>query len=69
MKDFGGRIDKHRSHHNEQQNGEHQHQVLGSGTQVLAYQLGQTGTVMTHGEHARQVVVGGSGKDTAEDNP
>ena len=64
-----GRIHEHRSHHDQQQHGKHEHHTLCGLTQIVTNQLWKARTIVTHGEHARQVVVGGSCKDTAEDNP
>ena len=69
MQNLRRRINKHRSHHDQQQHGKHQHNVLRGLTQILTNQLRQSGTVMAHGEHTREVIMHSSGKDTAENDP
>ena len=69
MQNLGRRIDKHRTHHDEQQHGEDKHHILGGLAQIFTDELRQTDTAIAHRQHAGKVVVRGSCKDAAEDNP
>ena len=69
MQYLGRTIHKHDAHHDQQEDGENQHHLLRGIAQIFAYQFGQSGTLVAQGEHTAQVVVGGSGEDTAEHNP
>ena len=62
-------VHKHRTHHHQQEHGEHQHHLLCGLSQVVANQLGLTGTTVTNGEHAAKIIVNSTGKDTSKDNP
>ena len=65
----GGAHGKHRAHHDQQHHGEHTHDVLHHGAQVLAGNLGNGGAVVALAHHAGEVVVDAAGKDGAEGNP
>ena len=69
MQDLGRRIHEHRSHQDQQQHREHEHHALGGVAKIIANQIRQTGAVVTHGEHTRQIVVHRTSEDAAEDNP
>ena len=61
--------DKHRAHHDKQKDGENKHHTACASAKIDAHQLRQTCTVFADGEHAGEIVVHRSGKDTAEDYP
>ena len=69
VQDFSRRIDKHRAHHDQQQNREDQHHGFGRIAQVFADKRRKSGTLITHGEHAHEIIVNGTGKDTTQHNP
>ena len=65
VQDLCRRIHEHRSHHDQQEHREHEHHALGGVAQIAANQIRQTGSVVAHGEHTRQIVVYGTGEDAA----
>ena len=67
--DFCRTIHEHRAHHDEEHHAEHEHHVARSLAEVFADEGGQVGSVVTHGEHTAEEIVGGTGKDAAEDDP
>ena len=69
MENFSRRIDKHGSHHDEQQDREDQRHVLSGLTQILTNHLRQAGTIVSHGQHTTQIVMGSTRKDTPKHNP
>ena len=69
MQDDGRTIDEHHAHHHQQQDREDQHHALRGLTQIGTHQLGQSCSTMTHGEHADQIVVHGTGEDASKHNP
>ena len=62
-------IDEDRADHDEQEHDEDEEYLGSEASQKLLHECGQVTSAMAHGEHAREVVVGGSGKDAAEDDP
>ena len=69
MQDLSRRIYEHRSHHDEQKHGEHQHQRPRGLAQIVTNKLGQSGTVVTHREHTCEIIMDGTCEDTTEHDP
>ena len=65
----GRTIHEYRTHHHQQQHGEHQHHLLGSAAQILAHQLRQARTLVADAQHAAHIIVHGTRKDASEDDP
>ena len=65
----GRTVNKHHSYHDEEQDGEDKHNLACESAKVTADKLGQPYSAMTDRQHTAEIVVHGSGKNAAEDNP
>ena len=55
--------------HDQQDHGEHTHDLAHTVAQVVAGQLGDGSAAVAHGQHTAEVVMDSTGEDTAEDDP
>ena len=69
MENLCRRIDKHSTHHDEQQDREDQRHALSGIAQIPTDQFRQAGPIVSHGQHATQIVMGSTRKDTTKHNP
>ena len=60
---------EHGTNHDQQDHGEHTHDVLHGAAQINAGDLGDGSAVVALGQHAREIVVDSAGEDSAEGDP
>ncbi|CCY01411.1 unknown [Prevotella sp. CAG:924] len=65
----GRTVDKHNTHHQQEEDRKDEHHTSGRRAKIVADKLGHVSSSMTHREHATQIIVHGTGKDTPEDDP
>ena len=62
-------IYKHCSHHYKKHYGEHKHHLARGGAKSVADNLWKSRSTLAYGNHTAEIVMGGSGKDAAQNNP
>ena len=65
----GGSGHEDHAHEQQEDDGEHAHHLLGHVAQVVTHDGGYVGALVTHGEHAGEVVMHGTGEDGADNDP
>ena len=62
-------VHEHRSHQQQEDDGEYQHHLFGTVTQILAHQFREAHSSVAHRKHTAHIIVHGAGKDAAQNNP
>jgi hypothetical protein len=65
----GGTLGEHDADHDQQDDGEHAHDLQHDLAQISTGNLGNAGALVPHGQHTAHIVVDAAGEDGTEDDP